>query len=473
MRNPPFQLRILGPTELIGAISDDGEALVRQPKRLALLAYLAVATADGFRRRDTVIGLFWPEFDQAQARTHLRKALHGIREALGEEVFISRGEEEIRLDQAKVWCDAVALAQRVLEERWSEALALYRGELLEGFFPEGVGQEFEEWLAQERKAARQRAAQSAAACARIEEERGDRGAAVVMARRAVDFDRDDEEAVRTLMALLDRRGDRGGALRVYSEWQARLQKEFGIGVEPAPETRKLARKVQAARKGESHDTNPVQSPIAAAAAAPPAEPGFADVSALRVALQEPPRPQFSPHDNSRSATFRTRWTPYAAAGVLLIAVLVVAVLVVSRDGRGVPRGGPRSIAVLPLRTIGDAGLQSAADAVAEEITTALALDTTVTVRPGTRAEDTGGGNDPSEIGRRLDVAYVVDGAVQRGAGRLRVTLRLLRAFDGVAVWASSYDAEEADQVAMAQRVAREAANAIRARLPTSGAGSPG
>ncbi len=43
------------------------------------------------------------------------------------------------------------------------------------------------------------------------------------------------------------------------------------------------------------------------------------------------------------------------------------------------------------------------------------------------------------FGRRLGVAYVVDGSVQRGLGRLRVTLRLVRTSDAVALWAGTYD----------------------------------
>ncbi|MDP3773123.1 MAG: hypothetical protein Q8Q85_02545 [Gemmatimonadales bacterium] len=74
MDAPPFELRILGPTELRGPGPDPGDAVVRQPKRLALLAHLALTTAEGFRRRDKVIALFWPELDQPQARTYLEES---------------------------------------------------------------------------------------------------------------------------------------------------------------------------------------------------------------------------------------------------------------------------------------------------------------------------------------------------------------------------------------------------------------
>src|SRR4051812_12686702 len=93
-----FELRILGSTELVGPDTADPATVVRQSKRLALLAYLALGTVDGFRRRDQIMGLFWPELDQSSARANLRKALHGIRESLGDDLFITRGEDEIRVD---------------------------------------------------------------------------------------------------------------------------------------------------------------------------------------------------------------------------------------------------------------------------------------------------------------------------------------------------------------------------------------
>jgi len=237
---------------------------------------------------------------------------------------VSRGEGEIRLDFGRTWCDAVALVQHVKNGWWTEALALYRGELLEGLFPEGVAQEFEEWLAEKRKNLREQAALSAWECSRIEEERGDRKAAAVMARRALDLSPDDEDGVRRLIALLDRHGDRGGALRVYSEWQARLLAEYNV--EPAPETRKLARKVQAARKGESHETPPTQ--------------------------------QF------------------------LVAALLGAL---ARGGASTPSVSTASVAVIPLRAIGDVALTGTAESIAEELTTALAMAPGLPVRSASRS----------------------------------------------------------------------------------------
>lgn len=433
----PFELHILGPTELRGSRPDWEDANVWPAKRLALLAYLALATADGYRRRDQIIGLFWPDLGQEGARAQLRKALSALRESLGPDVVITRGEGEVRLDYARIWCDAVALGQHVREARWVEALALYRGELLEGLFPEGVAQEFEEWLHDTRKALREQAALAAWECSRIDEARGDRKAAAVKARRALELTPDDEDGVRRLMDLLDRHGDRAGALRVYSEWQARKQAEYGV--EPAPETRKLARKVQAARKGESHPTPSLQQSL-------------------------PSVPHDAPEVAGAPARHAGPLRPIAVGAAIVLVIVAVGVALL-RDSVGGAAPSASSVAVLPLRVIGDVGLGSAAEAIAEELTTALALVPGLAVRSAARAQQAvGAGGDADRLGRRLRVAYVVDRGLQGGAGRLRLTLRLVRTSDAMAVWAGTYDANDGDVLAFPQRVAGEGTTAIRTRI---------
>ncbi|HWH03164.1 MAG TPA: hypothetical protein VN674_05695, partial [Gemmatimonadales bacterium] len=85
-----IELLTLGGIDLKEEGRDLSEALV-QPKRFALLAYLAVAQPFGFHRRDRLVALFWPELDQEHARTALRKAVHGLRAVLGEDAIIGRG----------------------------------------------------------------------------------------------------------------------------------------------------------------------------------------------------------------------------------------------------------------------------------------------------------------------------------------------------------------------------------------------
>src|SRR5690349_25016054 len=102
-----IELRLIGRVSLTGVQGREVRNLLRQPRRLALLAYLAAATPRGFHRRDSLLALFWPELDQEHARAALRQALHVVRDALGADVIVTRGDEEVGLDFHRSACDGV------------------------------------------------------------------------------------------------------------------------------------------------------------------------------------------------------------------------------------------------------------------------------------------------------------------------------------------------------------------------------
>src|SRR5678815_2381678 len=81
-----------------------------------------------------VLGLFWPESDTSHARSALRSAVYFILQNLGDDVLISRGDCELGVDPAHLWCDAAAFEDAVSANRAEETLALYRGPLLDSFF---------------------------------------------------------------------------------------------------------------------------------------------------------------------------------------------------------------------------------------------------------------------------------------------------------------------------------------------------
>src|SRR6267378_1864865 len=103
-----IKFRLFGTVRLTDASGHEVKSLLTRSRRLALLAYLAAATPRGFRRRDSLLALFWPELDQEHARAALRQALHVLRGALGGDVVTTRGDEEIGLDFGRFWCDVVA-----------------------------------------------------------------------------------------------------------------------------------------------------------------------------------------------------------------------------------------------------------------------------------------------------------------------------------------------------------------------------
>ena len=68
-------------------------SLPAQPKRFALLAYLAIGAGTGYHRRDSLAAMFWPDMDQFAARRALRNTLYHLREALGDGVIVTRGDD--------------------------------------------------------------------------------------------------------------------------------------------------------------------------------------------------------------------------------------------------------------------------------------------------------------------------------------------------------------------------------------------
>src|SRR5678816_628253 len=97
------RLLVLGPLDVRDPVGREVRSVITQSKRLALLSYLALAGRDRFRRRDTVVGLFWPEGDQRAARASLRQALSWLRHELGSGVLTQRGEEEIGVAADHLW----------------------------------------------------------------------------------------------------------------------------------------------------------------------------------------------------------------------------------------------------------------------------------------------------------------------------------------------------------------------------------
>src|SRR2546422_11624453 len=100
-----FRFRVLGTLDLRDAQDRELRAVLHRPKLLALLGYLAAARPAGFHRRDSLLALLWPELDTAHARNALRQAVPSLREALGRDVIMAPGEEELGLSEGALWSD--------------------------------------------------------------------------------------------------------------------------------------------------------------------------------------------------------------------------------------------------------------------------------------------------------------------------------------------------------------------------------
>jgi DNA-binding SARP family transcriptional activator/TolB-like protein len=387
--------RALGSLEL--SSSDDPEvgAVLLHPKRAALLAWLAAAAPRGFQRRDAILALLWPELDQERARAALRKAVHHLRRALGEDALIGRGDEELRLGDG-IRSDVREFEDAIASGNPEAAMALYRGRFLEAFFV-AEAPEFEQWMERERTRLHQRAFDTACSLAERYEQKGDSFGAAAWGRRAAELAPHDETAIRCLMALLDRLGDRAGAVHAYEEFSRRLASDYEV--EPSQETQTL---IRAIRNRDGKGTP----------AAPPA-PVAPDLE-QPAAVPSPPR---------RGGLW---------VGALLLAGFGIAAVVFRDTGPG-PDVSEQAVAVLPFAVRGSPELEYLGPGMASLL--AMGLDGAGGLRsidPHAVMSRAGEGLtiDPARadaIAGSLGAGLFVLGDVVESGGKLRINAAVYRA----------------------------------------------
>ena len=145
-----LRLTTLGAVDLRDGRGRSIRDVLTQPKRVALLAYLAIEGARAPVQRDRLLALFWPESDEARARNALSQALHHLRQALGQGVIESQGPQRIGVDGEQLWCDATQFTLALDRGEVDLALDLYRGEFCPALFASGAP-ELEQWLDEQRR----------------------------------------------------------------------------------------------------------------------------------------------------------------------------------------------------------------------------------------------------------------------------------------------------------------------------------
>jgi DNA-binding SARP family transcriptional activator/pimeloyl-ACP methyl ester carboxylesterase len=226
-----FSLRTLGFPEIR---RDDAPCRLSLRKGMAVLIYLAEAR--GPVSRDVVATLLWPDDSEDVVRTRLRRLLHRLQLALGDDALIA--------DRSTVqWSPATDLRvdSRLFEEAcddgdFEEACRLYPGDFLDGFSP-GDCPQFNEWAFFRREALRSRAIQALERAVQARNVAGDYAAAVVHAGRLVALDPLSEVYGRHLIRNLMLSGDRATAERHFKALTRRLREELSVA--PEAETRAL------------------------------------------------------------------------------------------------------------------------------------------------------------------------------------------------------------------------------------------
>jgi DNA-binding SARP family transcriptional activator/predicted negative regulator of RcsB-dependent stress response len=226
---------------LLGAprIEVDGQPLaVDTRKATAVLAFLALSGHS--HARAVLAELLWPDREPERSRSALRRTLSTLRGGLGEERLIA-DRLTVSLDLEGAFLDVAEFRRLAGDptagiDELAAAVALHRGELLEGFsLRDSV--EFDDWqrgvqetMRRERAGALDRLADALAGDGRFEE-------AIAAARQRLALDSLHEPTHRRLIDLYARAGRRGDALVQYRECVRELDRE--LGVSPLRETTDL------------------------------------------------------------------------------------------------------------------------------------------------------------------------------------------------------------------------------------------
>lgn len=298
-----------------------------QPKRAAVLTYLLVARPGPLHRRDSLLGMFWPEHSADRGRNALSKVIHHLGRALPPGAILTRGDQ-IGIADEHVWCDVREFERALANGRSEDALALYRGDLLQGFHIRG-SPDFDHWSDVERSRLRRMAVAAAWGLASEAEGAGDGVRAIEFARQAVEWAPRDESGHRRLLHLLQSYGNRAEALEAFEEIREGLRRDYGV--DPSGPTLEL---IEAIRDGSL--------PCDLAAPLQPnseaASPTSDTPSSARLPYREASKPAPStsppiPPDTPPSKDY----VPRRRLGAMAIAFVVITAI-----GLSASRGGPFS-----------------------------------------------------------------------------------------------------------------------------------
>ena len=190
-----------------------------------------------------------------------------------------------------------------------------------------------------------------------------------------------------------------------------------------------------------------------------------DVEAAASSSAPPPAPVAAP---------RPRWQLGALAAGVVAVVGFGAWLLFAREPATVPATETAAIAAPPARSVavlafenrgGAPGTDIFADGIPETVLHQLARFPGLTViSRGSSFAFRGKTADPRDIGRRLNVRYLLEGSVQTAGTRLRVTSSLVDAQSGASVWSMQFDRAATDVFAVQDEIAVEVARAMQLTL---------
>ncbi|MGH7983646.1 MAG: FlgO family outer membrane protein [Candidatus Udaeobacter sp.] len=200
-------------------------------------------------------------------------------------------------------------------------------------------------------------------------------------------------------------------------------------------------------------------------------PRFSSLLVAMLAIEPAARPGV----NELSTKLEAMQKPNRAARLLgIAAVLALAMLVAYFSApfhlspKSSVAASEKSIAVLPFENLSsDKENAFFTDGIQDEILTDLAKIAELKVISRTSVMQYGSSatrNNLREIAQALNVAYVVEGSVQRSANRVRVSAQLINARNDTHVWGEKYDRNLTDVFAIQSEIAKAIADQLQAKL---------
>jgi adenylate cyclase len=160
------------------------------------------------------------------------------------------------------------------------------------------------------------------------------------------------------------------------------------------------------------------------------------------------------------------WTLYTGAGRDLLGLAAPKPVEVAGLAEPHRLAGRPSVAVLPFKNLStDAGQDFLSAGITEDVITALGRFSNLLVLAQSASFQLKDRNlSPVEIGRLLEVRYLLEGTVRRAGDRLRVNVELTEAATARNVWSEAYDAEVKDIFDVQEDIARRVVGAAAVKL---------
>jgi TolB-like protein/DNA-binding winged helix-turn-helix (wHTH) protein/Tfp pilus assembly protein PilF len=161
-----------------------------------------------------------------------------------------------------------------------------------------------------------------------------------------------------------------------------------------------------------------------------------------------------------------RWTVGLAIAAVLLPLVYLARLRLSPRESSAER--QIRLLVLPFDNLsGDPNQQYFSDGMTEEMGAQLGLlhpERLAVIARTTAAHYRGTRKSAGEIGREMEVDYILEGSIRRAAGQVRVTAALVRTRDEVQLWTATFDRDLRDVLGLQAEVARSVASGIPIEL---------